>query len=74
MTVGNLRLLGWILYGDGSLCLVGSYVKDLNIEKDDAGKITMEWTRPPRYQHDSASGLALPVGTPVKRRFVWEGF
>jgi hypothetical protein len=62
-----------MLIGDGACSLIGSPVNDLCIEKDDAGQITMEWTRPPRYQHDNASGRAMPVGTPLKQRFVWQG-
>ncbi len=61
------------LYGDGAACLVASYVKDLHIERDDVGKITMEWTRPPRYRYDSAKGRAMPVGPCIKRKFVCNG-
>jgi len=59
-----------LFYGDATH-LMAAYVKDLQMERNASGSVVMEWTAPARSHFDRKKWSFVPVGPPIKRRYVW---
>jgi hypothetical protein len=52
-------------------CLLAAYVNDLSIHRDER-KIVMEWTRPCAVVFDLKDQKFKPMGSSVKRKFIYD--